>query len=133
MVDLCNEKGLEAYVMDFLSLDYPPDSFDDIYDLNCLLHVPTRDLPAVLRKLRGLLRSGGLFYLGVYGGIEQEGMHEDDFRIPPRFFAHHTDEFMQRVTAPFFNSVSFKAIPLQNKAYHFQSMVLRKKRRFEPK
>ena len=34
---------------------------------------------------------------------------------------------MQRVTAPFFNIVSFKSIPLQNKAYHFQSMVLWKK------
>lgn len=129
MVNLCREKGLEAYEMDFLSLDFPPGSFDVIYALNCLLHVPTRDLPTVLRKLRDLLRPKGLFFLGVYGGFEQEGVHDDDQHNPPRFFAHHTDEFMQRVTAPFFDLVSFKAIPIQGKPWHFQSMVLRYKER----
>lgn len=127
MVDLCREKGLEAYVMDFLSLDFPPASFDAIYALNCLLHVPTRDLPTVLQKLHDLLRSGGLFFLGVYGGVEFEGVREQDWHIPPRFFSQHTDEFMQHVTAPFFDLVSFKAIPLGSKLFHFQSMVLRRK------
>jgi SAM-dependent methyltransferase len=127
MVELCREKGLEAYEMDFLSLDFPPASFDAIYALNCLLHVPTSDLPAVLRKLRELLRPGGLFFLGVYGGVEQEGVYEDDSHKPPRFFARHTDEFMQRATAPYFDLVSFKAISLNDKIFHFQSMILRRK------
>ena len=127
MISLCREKGLEAYVMDFLSLDFPPASFDAIYALNCLLHVPTRDLSTVLRKLRNLLRPDGLFFLGVYGGTEQEGLHEHDWHNPPRFFAHHTDEFMQNATAPFFDLVSFKSIPLHGGIWHFQSMVLRHK------
>ena len=127
MVNLCREKGLEAYVMDFLNLDFPLASFDAIYALNCLLHVPTRDLPTVLRKLQDLLPSGGLFFLGLYGGVEFEGVREQDWHIPPRFFSQHTDEFMQHVTAPFFDLVSFKAIPLQSKLFHFQSMVLRRK------
>ena len=127
MVNLCREKGLKAYVMDFLNLDFPPGSFDAIYALNCLLHVPPRELPAVLRKLQDLLRQGGLFFLGVYGGAEEEGIHEDDQHDPPRFFAHHTDEFMQHATAPFFDLVSFKTIPLEGKIWHFQSMILRRK------
>ena len=127
MVNLCREKGLEAHVMDFLNLDFPPASFDAIYALNCLLHVPTRDLPTVLRKLQDLLPSGGLFFLGLYGGVEFEGVREQDWHIPPRFFSQHTDEFMRHVTAPFFDLVSFKAIPLQSKLFHFQSMVLRRK------
>lgn len=127
MINLCQAKGLKAYVMDFLSLDFPPGSFDAIYALNCLLHVPTDDLPAVLRKLHELLRPEGLFFLGVYGGFEQEGTHEKDEHNPPRFFAHHTDEFMQQVTAPFFEIVSFKTILLQGKTWHFQCMILRSK------
>lgn len=127
MINLCREKGLEAYVMDFLSLDFPPDSFDAIYALNCLLHVPTRELPTVLRKLQGLLRPGGLFFLGVYGGAEEEGIHEDDQHDPPRFFAHHTDEFMQHATSPFFDFVSFETVPIESKRWHFQSMTLRRK------
>ena len=127
MIALCREKGLEAYMMDFLNLDFAPASFDAVYALNCLLHVPGADLPAVLQKIHGLLRPGGLFFLGVYGGTEKEGMHEHDNHIPPRFFSHHTDEFMQCVTAPFFDLVSFKAVPLVDSAWHFQAMTLRRK------
>ncbi len=126
MVNLCCEKGLQAYVMDFLNLDFPVNSFDAIYALNCLLHVPTDDLPIVLDKLRAILRPGGLFFLGVYGGEEQEGPHEDDVHVPPRFFAHHTDEFMQRTLAQFFEIVSFQAIPVSGFPWHFQAFVLRK-------
>ncbi|MGH2479233.1 MAG: class I SAM-dependent methyltransferase, partial [Ktedonobacteraceae bacterium] len=72
MVELCREKGLEAHVMDFLSLDFPSASFEALYALNCLLHVPTNTLPTVLGKLQQLLRPGGLFFLGVYGGIEEK-------------------------------------------------------------
>jgi SAM-dependent methyltransferase len=126
MVNLCLEKGLKAYVMDFLNLDFPPDSFDAIYALNCLLHVPTPHLSTVLQKLRELLRPGGLFFLGVYGGFEEEGTHKEDWHQPPRFFAHHTDEFMQRAVAPFFDIVSFKVVPIQDHVWHFQSMILRR-------
>jgi len=127
MVNLCRTKGLKAHVMDFLGLDFPLSSFDAIYALNCLLHVPTSDLPEVLQKLWQLLRPNGLFFLGVYGGFEQEGFHEDDLHNPPRFFVHHTDEFMQHAVAPFFDIVSFKSIPLQKISWHFQSMILRRK------
>lgn len=127
MARLCREKGLKVHVMDFLSLDFPPASFEALYALNCLLHVPTNTLPMVLEKLRDLLCPGGLFFLGVYGSdVEQEGIAEDDQHDPPRFFARHTDEFMRQTIAQFFEIVSFKAIPLAPSAWHFQSMVLRR-------
>lgn len=58
MVKYCREKGLTAYVMDFLHLDFPSNSFAAIYSLNCLLHVPSQDLPTVLSKIRDLLQPG---------------------------------------------------------------------------
>jgi SAM-dependent methyltransferase len=126
MVRHCREKGLEAYIMDFLHLDFPPASFDALYALNCLLHVPTVDLPAVLRSLRDLLRPGGLFFLGVYGGSTTEGVDATDRHSPARFFARHTDDFLQEVTGRFFEIVSFKTIPLERQHWHFQSMILRR-------
>ena len=68
IVALCEDKGLAARVMDFSDLDLPPETFDAVYALNCLLHIPDGELPAVLRGIRAVLKSGGLFYLGVYGG-----------------------------------------------------------------
>lgn len=127
MVRLCREKGLQAYEKDFLSLDFPSASFDAIYALNCLLHVPTGDLPSVLQKLRDMLRPGGLFFLGVYGGFEYEGWHKDDGHDRPRFFAWHTNEFMRDAVAPYFEVLSFKVIPLQERQQHFQSMILQRR------
>ncbi|HEY3905553.1 MAG TPA: hypothetical protein VGM14_16720 [Streptosporangiaceae bacterium] len=58
------------------------------YAMNCLLHVPNAELPAVLSSVAGVLWPGGLFFLGVYGGgIEpEEGAAEWDDHIPARFF-----------------------------------------------
>lgn len=126
MVELCRAKGLDTHVKDFLSLDFPPASFDALYALNCLLHVPSKDLPAVLEKLHNLLCPGGLFFLGVYGGSEQEGVRENDHHQPPRFFAHHTDDYMKQAVSAFFEIVSFKTIQVGSKDWHFQAMVLRR-------
>ena len=41
MVGLCRAKGLDAQVADFLGLGVSPASFDAVYAMNCLLHVPT--------------------------------------------------------------------------------------------
>lgn len=133
MVKLCQQKGLTAYVMDFLSLDFPEQSFDALYALNCLLHVPSVDLSRVLHKLYMLLKPGGLFFLGIYGGIEREGSGPDDNHEPKRFFSYHTDEYMQRMLTQYFQLVSFKPIQLPDTRrggsdpnFHFQSFLLRR-------
>src|SRR4029077_3512257 len=87
----CRAKGLEAYARDFLNLGFEPESFDAVYAMNCLLHVPNADLPEVLRAVRAVLRPGGLFYVGLWGGSSEEGMLPDDRQVPPRFFAFRTD------------------------------------------
>lgn len=91
MVAYCRDKGIDARVMDFLHLDFPPASFDAVYALNCLLHVPNPDLPAVLRAIREVLRPGGLFFLGVYGGQAKEGIAKGH--------AQNTSTAVENVTA----------------------------------
>jgi len=128
MVKRCHQKGLTAYVMDFLHLDFPSGSFDAIYSLNCLLHVPSQNLSAVLETIQRLLKPTGLFYLGVYGGIEREGVWPDDPHEFKRFFSYHTDEYIQEITHQFFEPIYFKRIPLARAAdLHFQSMILRRR------
>ncbi len=52
MVRYCRAKGLVAYEMDFLSLKLPAASFDAIYGVNCLLHVPKTHWDPVLAALK---------------------------------------------------------------------------------
>jgi len=126
MVALCRSKGLNAHEMDFLHLDFPNASFDAIYALNCLLHVPKQDLPTVLHKIRGLLKPAGLFFMGVHGGHDFEGIRLTDEYVPKRFFAFYTDEGIQQVVSSDFEVVYFKSIPLPwDNERHFQSMILK--------
>ncbi len=126
MVELCRAKGLTAHVMDFMSLDFPADSFDAVYALNCLLHVPKKDLGGVLATVQRLLTPDGLFYLGVYGKDDFEGVWPLDEYVPKRFFSFHTDEGIQKIVSQYFEIIYFKAVPLESDERHFQSMILRR-------
>jgi len=51
MVKLCQKKGMTSYVMDFGALEFPASSFDAVYALKCLLHLPKIELPSVLETI----------------------------------------------------------------------------------
>jgi SAM-dependent methyltransferase len=128
MVRLCKEKGLEAHCMDFYHLDFDSESFDALFALNCLLHVPKAQLDAVLEQIERVLKPGGLFFCGVYGGQETEGVWEKDFYEPKRFFSMFEDEAIVKVMQRRFQMEDFHTVSMGEGAPHFQSLLLRKPR-----
>lgn len=127
MVERCRAKGLDARVMDFMSLDFRPGSFDAVYAMNCLLHVPNEDLPAVLDTIRTVLRPGGLLFVGVYGGASSEGVEETDKHEPKRFFSARTDDELKGLVASRFEVLDFHSVDLgPAPAWHFQSLTARR-------
>ncbi len=110
MVELCQQKGLEAHVRDFLSLDLPDESVDAVYALNCLLHVPRADLPAVLKNLCRMLRKGGLLNAITYGGVEREGTFAEG-GFEERFLSYYTRERLVEVYTALFELVEIHEIP----------------------
>jgi SAM-dependent methyltransferase len=73
MVRICQERGLHAHVMDFYEMDFADASFDAIYAMNCLLHVPKNRMGSVLGEIKRVLKPQGLLYIGVYGGMNSRG------------------------------------------------------------
>ena len=126
MVRLCQQKGLDARVMDMINMDFPDHSFDAVYSLNSLLHVPKKQLTSVLQSIMRVLKEDGLFYLGVYGGYDCEGIQETDSYTPKRFFSFHSDEGLKQVVTESFTLLSFKQITSGDGDLHFQSLLLRK-------
>ena len=124
MVKLCQAKSVTAHVMDFANLDFA-EPFDAIFALNCLLHVPKKDLPAILQRLHGLLKPSGLFYMGMHGGQDFEGIYEDDGHEPKRYFSLYLPGQIQEVVGRFFQPVYFQVIPLTSDTDAFQSMIWR--------
>jgi SAM-dependent methyltransferase len=122
MVARCRAKGIEAYERDFLRLGFEPATFDAVYAMNCLVHVPNADLPAVLRAVRDVLTPGGLFYLGLWGGRPHEGTIEQDQHVPKRFFASRTDKEIFEYARECFEVVDFHTVEDDDR--HFQSLTL---------
>jgi SAM-dependent methyltransferase len=129
MVAFCQAKGLEAHVMDVLHLDFPEKSFDSVFSLNALLHVPKADIEEALQKIQSILKPSGLFYLGVYGGQDFEGVWEKDSYNPHRFFSLFPDQDMLALVVRFFELVYFRQVGHGRLGMpgHFQSMILRKR------
>ena len=66
MVDLCRQKGLTAREMDFSALHFPASSFEAVYALNCLLHLPKHDCPLCCRPLIPCSHDGAVLYGSVW-------------------------------------------------------------------
>ena len=71
--------GCEVLHQDFLALDLPDARFDGIFANAALFHVPSADLPEVLRKLNRALRAGGVLFCSNPRGHNEEGWSGDRY------------------------------------------------------
>jgi ubiquinone/menaquinone biosynthesis C-methylase UbiE len=127
LVKICQQKGLDAKVMDMAELSFPEETFDVVYALNSLLHIPKKELPVVLKNIQRVMKPNGLFYMGVYGSeTESEHIWENDPYTPKRFFAFYSDEYVQEITSQYFEQISFKKVTFEENQPHFQRLILRK-------
>jgi SAM-dependent methyltransferase len=67
------DTGCEVWQQDFLTLDLPRDRFDGIFANASLFHVPSRELPRVLRQLRAALKPAGVLFSSNPRGENDEG------------------------------------------------------------
>lgn len=126
MVKLCKDKGIRAYELEFDDLERINEKFDAVWALNCLLHVEKKKLPNILDKIKSVLKPSGVFFMGVYGGEDSEGVWEGDFYDPPRFFSSYTDAQIQKVVSQHFELLNFETVESGGNR-HFQSLTLRKR------
>ncbi|GAA2488765.1 class I SAM-dependent methyltransferase [Winogradskya humida] len=116
-VTRCRAKGLTVFERDVLNLGFAPGSFDAVWSMNCLLHVPDADLPAALRAIHDVLIPGGLFFLGLWGSADSEGIMEED----GRFFSFRSNERLLDFAAGSFDLVDFHVI---SHGFQFQALTL---------
>jgi SAM-dependent methyltransferase len=124
-VRIARERGLDARVMDLTRIEFPAASFDAVYAMNCLLHVPEPLLSGVLVAIRQVLVPDGLFYYGQWGGKRSEGIWEEDINEPKRFFSLYPDAELQTIVSEHFTILSFEAIIVEGQDSHYQSFFLR--------
>ncbi len=86
--------GCEVWRQDFLALDLPPARFDGVFANASLFHVPSQELPRVLKQLHSTLKPGGVLFSSNPRGANEEGWTRG------RYGAYHDLEFWrEQVTA----------------------------------
>jgi SAM-dependent methyltransferase len=73
------DSGCEVWLQDFLALDLPDQHFDGIFANAVLFHIPSQELPRVLRQLHASLKPGGVLFSSNPRGDNQEGWNGERY------------------------------------------------------
>jgi SAM-dependent methyltransferase len=65
--------GCEVLEQNFLALNLPANHFDGVFANAALFHVPSQELPRVLRNLHAALKAGGVLFASNPHGHGEEG------------------------------------------------------------
>jgi SAM-dependent methyltransferase len=76
---------------DMTELDFPAESFDAVVGFYTLIHIPRDEHAALLRRIAGWLRPGGLFFATMGASDSPDGV-EPDWLGAPMFFSHYDAE-----------------------------------------
>lgn len=71
--------GCEVLHQNFLRLDLPAGRFDGVFANAALFHVPTQELPRVLRELHAALKPRGVLFSSNPRGSNEEGWNEERY------------------------------------------------------
>ena len=126
MVKLAREKGISARVLDCYNLDQMSETFDAVYSMNCLLHIPQADIDEVFDLIVARLVEDGLMYVGVWGGEDFEGILERDTYEPKRFFSLRRTETLLKVLQKSFRLEYYRRLEPRDGIY-FHSVIARRR------
>ncbi|MEX0900118.1 MAG: methyltransferase domain-containing protein [Gammaproteobacteria bacterium] len=76
-----SHSGCEVWEQDFLALRLPPNRFDGVFANASLFHVPSADLPRVLRALHATLKPRGVLFSSNPHGNDDEGWNGDRYGV----------------------------------------------------
>jgi SAM-dependent methyltransferase len=73
--------GCEVWQQDFLKLDLPERHFDGVFANAALFHVPSQELPRVLRQLHATLKPRGVLFASNPHGHNEEGWNRGRYGV----------------------------------------------------
>lgn len=128
-VAIARERGLNAEVMDLHHVSLPSNSFEVLYSMNGLVHIPGETLHDVLKSLSSLLVADGWFFTGAYGGSSYQkyvtmrpGLGGEVEGAPgegDRFFASYAfEDYCARLSAVF-DVVESKCLKFPRQEFHW--------------
>lgn len=111
MIEICKGKKLNAEIMDIEDLKFEDNTFNGIWAVTSLLHIPKSKLPLVIDKLHKILKNKGVLYVCVKEG-KGEGLIKDKEQNSQRFFSFWEKEELLKLFEGKFSLNEFKKVKL---------------------
>jgi len=120
MIDICKERGLDAEVMDIENLRFDDDSFDGVWAVTSLLHVPKDKFTDVVSKLHRILAPGGILFVAVKDGDGEGMINDKNHPETKRFFSFWKKEELSVFFEDKFSLIDYDKITLGTRVFlHF--------------
>jgi ubiquinone/menaquinone biosynthesis C-methylase UbiE len=109
MADLARSKGVDARVQSIEEMNFDASSFNGIWAVTSLHHVPKAELPNVRDKAYNFLTPQGVFYVCVKEGTS-EGFVQDGKSGTQRFYALYKPHELVGLMSPKFEIISVRRV-----------------------
>lgn len=88
MLKLAKQKfhQIDFRQQDIRELDFPPNSFDGVLASCLLIHIPKKNVPALLKKFHQILKKDGAIYVALQGGKSEEIFVDGPFKPDEKLF-----------------------------------------------
>jgi len=117
MIKISKERGLSSVLGDFNNLPFADKSFDGVWAYTSLLHVPKAQIEKPLSEIFRVLKSDGIFGLGLIEG-DTELYRESSGVGKPRWFSFYKKEEVENLLTKYGFKISyFKEFKVNTKNY----------------
>lgn len=120
MVQLSSERGLQSILGTFDALPFESGAFDGVWSYTTLLHTPKASVHQPLAEISRVLKSAGIFGLGLIEGDTEEYKESSGVDMPRWFSFYQKDEVVELCATHNFELVYFETFKPRSKNYlHF--------------
>lgn len=106
------------------ALPFRDESFDLLWSMSTLMHVPDSAIDLALAELRRVLRPGGVAALGVWGGEDRAELLPNKYG--PRYFCRRSDTRWQAMLASLGEVEEFDTWHRAGEDFYYQWAVVRR-------
>lgn len=117
--------GVHCVQASLFDLPFPKGSFAAGWTMSTLLHVPDDRFDEAMRSICAALEPGAPLALGLWGGLDQEGIVEFDTIQPPRFFSLRSHDRLRGMLRPHGTVEQFLTWPHAAGNWEYQFAILR--------
>ncbi len=107
MVEIANEKGVSAQVIDMENMPFKENSFDGIWAVTSLLHLKKENVPNVLASFSSILDKKGILFLVVKKGLSEELRVDTNNSNTKRYFSYWQKDELNKILEKQFTLLEF--------------------------